>query len=196
MAMKERHPAWFKMFWHQRALIDSLPDAKVGQALKAAYQYFEDGTVPKMTPLAFTLFSSIKPYVDESFADFEAISKKNSENIKRRWAKRGDTTDTSGIQSLPHDTKNTEAEADTPNGVDASVEARRQEKRGRLRGRPRRTLCRYLTKPNKCAILWLKNKNTEGDRSGQREHRRWQLLASFRLDKSGMTFQEDAALPA
>ena len=100
VAMKERHPAWFKMFWHQRALIDSLPDAKVGQALKAAYQYFEDGTVPKMTPLAFTLFSSIKPYVDESFADFEAISKKNRENIKRRWAKRGDTTDTSGIQSL------------------------------------------------------------------------------------------------
>ena len=124
MAMKERHPAWFKMFWHQRALIDSLPDAKVGQALKAAYQYFEDGTVPQMTPLAFTLFSSIKPYVDESFADFEAISKKNSENIKRRWAKRGDTPDTSGIQSLPHDTKNTEAEADPPNGVDASGEER------------------------------------------------------------------------
>ena len=33
-------------------------------------------------------------------------------------------------------------------------------------GGPRRTLCRYLTKLNKCAILWLKNKNTEGDRSG------------------------------
>lgn len=27
-------------------------------------------------------------------------------------------------------------------------------------------LSHYLTKPNKCAILWLKNKNTEGDRSG------------------------------
>ena len=25
---------------------------------------------------------------------------------------------------------------------------------------------RHLTKPNKCAILWLKNKNTEGDREG------------------------------
>ena len=23
-----------------------------------------------------------------------------------------------------------------------------------------------MTKPNKCAILWLKNKNTEGDREG------------------------------
>lgn len=121
---KEGHPAWFKMFWHQKALIDSLPDAKVGQALKAAYQYFEDGTVPKMAPLAFTLFSSIKPYVDESYADFEAASKKNSENIKRRWAKHSDTTDTTGIQSLPLDTKYTEAEADTPYGVDASGEER------------------------------------------------------------------------
>lgn len=72
--------------------------------------------------------------------------------------------DATECHRMPPDAR--EAEADTPNGVDASVEARRQEKRGRLRGRPRRTLCRYLTKPNKCAILWLKNKNTEGDREG------------------------------
>ena len=126
MAMKERHPAWFKMFWHQRALIDSLPDAKVGQALKAAYQYFEDGTVPKMTPLAFTLFSSIKPYVDESLADFEAISKLNSEKAKRRWTKHSDAADADGIRLLPQDAEHAEAEAeaDTPNGVDASGEER------------------------------------------------------------------------
>ena len=141
MAMKERHPAWFKMFWHQRALIDSLPDAKVGQALKAAYQYFEDGTVPQMTPLAFTLFSSIKPYVDESLADFEAISKLNSEKAKRRWTKHSDAADADGIRLLPQDAEHAEAEADTPNGVDASVEAYKIEPRGAaFGGRPPRTV--------------------------------------------------------
>ena len=121
MAKKENRAALFKMFLNQKALIDSLPDAKVGQALKAAYQYFEDGTVPQISPLAFTLFSSIKPYVDESFTDFEAASKKNRANIKQRWAKCADTSGTSGIQSLPLDTTDTEAEADTPYGVDASL---------------------------------------------------------------------------
>lgn len=121
---KENRPAWFKMFRNQKALIDSVPDAEVGQALKAVYQYFEDGTVVEMSPLVFAVFSSVKPYVDESFADFEATSKKNRMNVMQRWAKRNDTSGTSGIQSLSVDTKNTEAEADTPYGVDASIASR------------------------------------------------------------------------
>ena len=120
---KENRPAWFKMFRNQKALIDSVPDAEVGQALKAVYQYFEDGTVVEMSPLVFAVFSSVKPYVDESFADFEAASKKNRANVKQRWAKRSDTSGTSGIQSLQLDTTDTEAEADTPYGVDASIDS-------------------------------------------------------------------------
>lgn len=121
MAKTENRPSWFKMFRNQKALIDSVPDAEVGQALKAVFQYFEDRTVIEMSPLVFAVFSSLKPYIDESYADFEAASKKNRENVKQRWAKHNDTTDTTGIQSLPVGTTDSEAEADTPNGVDASV---------------------------------------------------------------------------
>ena len=130
---KGNRPAWFKMFRNQKALIDSVPDAEVGQALKAVYQYFEDGTVVEMPPLVFAVFSSVKPYVDESFSDFETASKKNRANIKQRWAKRNDTSGTTGNQSLPVDTSgndwipsDTEAEADSPltGGGDASIASR------------------------------------------------------------------------
>lgn len=71
MNKKESRPSWFKMFRNQKALIDSVPDAEVGQALKAVFQYFENGEVVEMSPLVFAVFSSVKPYVDESYDDFE-----------------------------------------------------------------------------------------------------------------------------
>lgn len=132
MAKKESRPAWFKLFRHQKALIDSVPDESAGKAIKAVFQYFENGEVPPLSPLEFAVFSSIKPYVDESFEDFAETSRKNRENVQKRWGKErcssGNqslpvvpvvTSCTRGNQSLPLDTKNTEAEADPLKG-DAS----------------------------------------------------------------------------
>ena len=62
---KENRPAWFKMFRNQKALIDSVPDEAAGEALKAIFQYFENGEIIEMTPLEFAVFSSVKPYIDE-----------------------------------------------------------------------------------------------------------------------------------
>lgn len=109
MAKKESRPAWFKLFRHQKALIDSVPDESAGKAIKAVFQYFENGEVPTLSPLEFAVFSSIKPYVDESFEDFAETSRKNRENVQKRWGKERCS---SGNQSLPLDTKNTEAEAE------------------------------------------------------------------------------------
>lgn len=69
--VKKGRPAWFKMFLHQKALIDSVADEVAGQALKAVFQYFDSGEVPELGPLAFAVFASIKPYIDESFEDYE-----------------------------------------------------------------------------------------------------------------------------
>ena len=82
---RDSRPAWFKMFRNQKALIDSVPDEVAGKAIKAIFQYFENGEVIEMEPLEFAVFSSIKPYVDESYEDFERTSKKNRENILKRW---------------------------------------------------------------------------------------------------------------
>lgn len=126
MAKKKDRPSWFKMFIHQKALIDSVPDETAGKALKAVFDYFEDGEIPTIDPLAFAVFSAIKPYVDESFADFEQTRKKNSENVKKRWARikgKADDADgisgtddvppdTTGTNGIPPNTKHTEADAE------------------------------------------------------------------------------------
>lgn len=115
MGKRVGRPSWFKMFLHQKALIDSVPDKTAGVALKAAFRYFDTQELEELEPLAFAVFSVIKPYIDESFEDFQAASEKNRENIRKRWRIPSDTTGTSGYHSyhsIPSDTKNTEADAE------------------------------------------------------------------------------------
>lgn len=71
MAKKENCPAWFKLFHHQKALLDSVPDESTGKAIKATFQYFENGEVPMLSPLEFAVFSALMPYISESERRFE-----------------------------------------------------------------------------------------------------------------------------
>lgn len=112
MGKKESRPAWFKLFRHQKALIDSVPDDSAGRAIKAVFQYFENGEVPPLSPLEFAVFSSIKPYVDESFEDFAEKSRKNKAIADERWKKRKSTSRTQSLPVVPYDTNDAEAEAE------------------------------------------------------------------------------------
>ena len=105
-------PSWFKLFLHHKSLIDAVPDEVAGSALKAALRYFDTGEVVELDSLARAVFAALKPHIDEAFADFQATSEKNTQNIQKRWANRGMPSDTTGNHSLPNDTKNTEAEAE------------------------------------------------------------------------------------
>ena len=81
----ESRPAWFKMFRHQKALIDSVPDESVGKALKAIFQYFEDGEIIDLNPIEFAVFSSVKPYVDESVEEYKKAVETGRAGSRRRW---------------------------------------------------------------------------------------------------------------
>lgn len=97
---------WFKVFLHQKALIDAVPDENVGAALKAALTYFDTGEAPSdLDPLALAVFSSLKHDIDEAFADYQATSEKNRQNVQKRWANQGVRDDTSGNHSLQSDTE-------------------------------------------------------------------------------------------
>lgn len=122
MAKKSNRPMWFKLFLNLKALVDSVPDETVGKAIKAIFTYFDSKEIVEMDPLVFAIFSSLKPYVDESFSDFELTRARNRKNINSRWGK-SCATGTSCINSLPLDTKNTEAEAE------AEAEAEEEEER-------------------------------------------------------------------
>lgn len=82
---KEKRPTWFKMFKTLKPLIDNVPDAVVGKALKAAFEYFESGEIIKLEPLEQAVFSMIQSYIDESYKDFERTSARNRQNVLKRW---------------------------------------------------------------------------------------------------------------
>ncbi len=67
---KEKRATWFKMFLHQKSVVDAVSDEEAGQAIKAIFTYFASGEVPNMTKPAFLVFVAIKPYVDESITDY------------------------------------------------------------------------------------------------------------------------------
>lgn len=104
---KTGHATWFRIYLGQKAFIDGSDDAVVGQALKAALHYFSTGEAQTLDGAAHALFCSFRESVDETLADFEAKSKRNAENVKKRWGKNlpDDTTRTTGNDLLPSDTE-------------------------------------------------------------------------------------------
>lgn len=82
-----KRPSWFKMFLHQKALIDSVPDETAGKALKAVFLYFDSGEVQELDPLTFAVFASIKPYIDESIDDYTDSVESGRAGAKKRWQK-------------------------------------------------------------------------------------------------------------
>ena len=71
MSKGEKRPSWFKLFLHQKPIIDSVPDEVVGQAIKAAFHYFATKEELQLDVLPMVVYSSFKPYIEESFADYE-----------------------------------------------------------------------------------------------------------------------------
>lgn len=71
MCKGEKRPSWFKLFLHQKPIIDSVPDEVVGQAIKAAFHYFATREELQLDVLPMVVYSSFKPYIEESFTDYE-----------------------------------------------------------------------------------------------------------------------------
>lgn len=100
--------SWFKVFLHQKALIDSVPNENVGAALKSALQYFETGENLQIDPLSFAVFSTFKQYIDESNDDFKKFSEAGQRGNKKRWDSHVSPPDT---PLSPNNTGYHEAEA-------------------------------------------------------------------------------------
>lgn len=105
MAKRAGRPSWFKFFLSIKPLLDAVPDESAGKAIKAALAYFEDRTheVSSLDPLALALFTSLKPYIDDSYADFA----RRVEN-GRTGGRPPKPTETNGNHYLPLQTEEEE----------------------------------------------------------------------------------------
>ena len=104
------------MFLHQKPIVDSVPDAVVGQAIKAAFNYFDSREEPQLDALPMVVFSAFKPYIDESFADYDRDVRNG--NKGGRPKKPPVTPGKGGHPSQ------TQAEAEADADADAEAEAR------------------------------------------------------------------------
>lgn len=96
--------SWYKMFVRLESVFESAPDECAGRALKASFVYARTGEVPELDPVSMILFSAIKPSIDDSAESFENISKRNKQNIEKRWKGKSQkgATDTKVYQSIPN----------------------------------------------------------------------------------------------
>ena len=87
MAKKKQEGAiWFRMFRNIRNVVDAVPDASAGAALKAVFAYFDTGELPtNLDALGYALFLTIKPAVDESNEDYEKAVERASKASRKRW---------------------------------------------------------------------------------------------------------------
>ena len=83
---KEGRAVWFRMYRNIRNLVDAVPDASAGAALKAVFAYFDTGELPdNLDALADALFLTIKPAVDESNEDYEKAVERATRASRKRW---------------------------------------------------------------------------------------------------------------
>jgi hypothetical protein len=86
---KRKGAAWWRMFYHQRTAIDMLPNEAVGEALKAAYRYFdgepvEEAGLSREAQFAFALF---RQAMDESIGEYNASVENGRNGGNKRWHK-------------------------------------------------------------------------------------------------------------
>lgn len=90
MMRKKKGPTWWKMFEFQRPVIESVSDADAGKGLKAAFQYFSGEDVDELTLTqgSFSVFSVIRPYIDESKQAYEEAVSYGRNGANTRWEKK------------------------------------------------------------------------------------------------------------
>ena len=93
MAKKKQEGAvWFRMFRYFRNMVDAVPDESAGAALKAVFAYFDTGVLPtNLDTLAYALFLTIKPAVDESNEQYAKAKKRKRKNVSKRRKQKNTT---------------------------------------------------------------------------------------------------------
>ena len=98
---KSNRACWFRMFLNLKPMIDAVPEASAGAALKAAFAYFDTGEAPSgLDLLANALFLAIKPAIDESVSDYQKAVINGRRGGKRRWSREAE--DSPPIPPLSH----------------------------------------------------------------------------------------------
>ncbi|WP_296035357.1 DUF6291 domain-containing protein [uncultured Gemmiger sp.] len=89
---KKKGPTWWKMLKFQRPVIESVSDADAGKGLKEAFRYFDGEEVYEylLSQGALTVFSVMRPYIDESKQEYEEAVSNGQTGASARWNKKNE----------------------------------------------------------------------------------------------------------
>lgn len=99
--MADAVPKWFKFFLRHKPMFDAAPAESVGLSMKALLSFFENGTECELSdPFAAMLYAALLPDAKEAIEEYQAICKRNRENIAKRWPSNTsrNSFDTTGIE--------------------------------------------------------------------------------------------------
>ena len=79
MRLNEKRPVWFKMWLHHKPMMEVVPDAVVGKAVKAALKYFDTGEIEPLDQMENIIFAAIRADADDAHAEYS----RNVENGRK-----------------------------------------------------------------------------------------------------------------
>ena len=84
---KGGRPEWFKFWRRNRAQLDieELSMESRGRVFTNMMRYFDQDELLEMTPIETLAFNVLKVNVDDSISEYEETSRKNRENVNKRW---------------------------------------------------------------------------------------------------------------
>lgn len=95
---------YFPCYHSYLARLAKLSDQEVGRLFRALLHYSATGEYPELTGRESVAFDFIQFDIDQAHENFNERSRKNAENVQKRW-NTNDTTEYDRIQSNTNDTK-------------------------------------------------------------------------------------------
>lgn len=100
---------YFPCYHSYLARLAKLSDQEVGRLFRALLTYSATGEAPELTGRESVAFDFIQFDIDLAHENFKERSRKNAENIQKRW----NTNDTTEYDRIPSNTNDTKAKANT-----------------------------------------------------------------------------------
>lgn len=98
---------YFPCYHSYLARLAKLSDQEVGRLFRALLTYSATGECPELTGRESVAFDFIQFDIDQAHENFKDRSRKNAENIQKRW----NTNDTNEYDCIPSNTNDTKAKA-------------------------------------------------------------------------------------
>ena len=123
---KEKRAAWFKLFLHQRPIMEAASNEVVGAAVKAAMRYFDTGEVTNLSPMEAMLFASLKEYADEATEDYIRKTENGKKGGRPKKPEVLSSNVSPAMQTEADAEADAEAEAETESEADAEADTERE----------------------------------------------------------------------